>query len=120
MKRPCVFVIDDQPTVADTVSLVLRQAGCEVTTFYDAAPALQPALELHPDVVVTDYSMPNMDGLALATWLKEHCPTCKVVIISGQAGFMAANASSGLMLLQKPVDPGTLIEAVKGEWRDAA
>ena len=110
-----VFVVDDDASVADTVSEVLRRAGFEVTTFYNPLIAAQHALESEPHVVVTDYSMPNMNGLELATWLQKRYPACKIVILTGQVAAVADQPVNGLKftLLQKPVPPLTLIQAVR-------
>jgi CheY-like chemotaxis protein len=113
-ERLRIFVVDDNVCVADTVSLVLREAGFHVTTFYDAIPAVQHALQFPPDAVITDYSMPNMNGLVFAAWLQEHCPDCKIVILTGDAALVAETADGDLKftLLQKPAHPDSLIAAV--------
>ena len=80
-----VFVVDDDAQIAEICTLVLREAGFEVETFHDGMAALQRAMEYEPDVVLTDFSMPKMDGITLATCLEKHYPACRVVIISGQA-----------------------------------
>jgi FixJ family two-component response regulator len=113
-KRTCVFVVDDDRILADTISAVLRSAGFQVKTFYDALPAINHAIESKPDVIVTDYRMPT-NGLQLASWLREYCPACKVVLISGDApscNLDQADHGYRFTLLQKPVEPATLIEVV--------
>jgi FixJ family two-component response regulator len=113
-KQPCVFVVDDDRLVADTISAVLRSAGLRVRTFYDGLPAINHAIESKPDVIVTAYRMPT-NGLRLASWLREYCPACKVVLISGDAptcNLDQADRGYRFTLLEKPVDPATLIEAV--------
>jgi len=79
--------------------------------FYDALLAAQYALEFQPHTIITDYSMPHMNGLELATWLHKHCPDCKTVIITGEAAVVAEKAHNGLKfaLLQKPVSSCVLI-----------
>jgi DNA-binding NtrC family response regulator len=113
--RSRVFVVDDDRSVADMVAMVLHQAGFQVTTFYDAVSATQYALECEPHTVVTDFSMPHMNGLELAAWLQDHFPDCKIVIISGEAAAIAEQANDGLKftLLQKPVKPQIMIAAVR-------
>jgi CheY-like chemotaxis protein len=110
-----ILVVDDNVCVAETVSMSLRYAGFQVTTFYDALPAVQHALTTAPDAVVTDYSMPNMNGLEFAAWLQENCPDCKIVIISGEVSAVLTQPHGTLKftLLEKPVDPGTLIAAIQ-------
>ncbi len=83
-KQARVFVVDDDRVLADTISAVLRSVGFQVRTFYDGLPAINYAIGAKPDVIVTDYRMPT-NGLRLASWLKDYCPACKVVLISGDA-----------------------------------
>jgi DNA-binding NtrC family response regulator len=113
-KQACVLVVDDDRVLADTISAVLRGAGFQVRTFYDGLPAINFAIGSKPDVIVTDYRMPT-NGLRLASWLRDHCPGCKVVLISGDAptcNVDQADRGYRFTLLEKPVDPATLIEVV--------
>ena len=110
-----VIVVDDDKSVADTVTLVLRHAGFEVSTFYSALPAVQHALRFPPHVVVTDYSMPSMNGLQFVAWLKANCPGCKIVMVSGNSAEVEQEANadrSCFTLLQKPVPPDVLLAAI--------
>jgi DNA-binding NtrC family response regulator len=113
-KRTCVFVVDDDRVLADTISAVLRNAGFRVRTFYDGLPAINHAIEAKPDVLVTDYRMPT-NGLRLASWLRDYCPACKVVLISGDpstCNLDQVERGYHFTLLEKPVDPAMLIEVV--------
>jgi DNA-binding response OmpR family regulator len=109
------IVVDDDKAVADYVALVLRHAGFEVSTFYSALPAAQYAREFAPDLVVTDYSMPDMNGLVFAYWLRENFPSCKVVIISGEISVVerAAKGGPSFTLLQKPFNLKVLLAAIR-------
>jgi len=110
-----ILVVDDDASVADTISDILRETGFGVTTFYDPLHVVQHALESEPHAVVTDYSMPNMNGLELATWLQKLYPACKIVILTGQATVVADQPADSLKftLLQKPIPPLALIQAVQ-------
>ena len=113
-KPPVVFVVDDEPHIADTCSLILQSAGCQVYTFYDGADVLSHAPTLVPDVVVTDFAMPRMNGLALTAWVRENYPKCRVVMITGHAGALPNVERGGhFILLNKPVPPPELIAVVK-------
>lgn len=111
-----IFVVDDDASVADTVTMVLRQAGFEVSTFNSALCAARDTRRSAPNVVVTDYSMPHINGLVLAAWLRENCPACKVVMLTGEAAEVAEQAIAGLefTLLEKPVSARVLIDAIQG------
>jgi DNA-binding NtrC family response regulator len=110
-----VCVVDDEKVIADTVSLILRAAGFQVTTFYGGS-AVVAAHGIHPtpDVVVTDFAL---DGLALAAWLEERHPECRIVMITGQAALLGKCADRGahFTVLGKPIPPPRLIEAVSGK-----
>lgn len=110
-----VFVVDDDVFAAEVVSAVLHHAGFEVSTFNDAISAARHARQSAPRVVITDYSMPHITGLMLAAWLRENCPECKIVILTGEAAVVAEHAAVGprFTLLKKPATPNELTEAVQ-------
>jgi CheY-like chemotaxis protein len=78
-----ILVVDSKKRMADVLSFVLREAEYEVETFYDARSALLRASDCPPDVLVSDISMPEMDGVSLAGALREQNPDCKVILLSG-------------------------------------
>jgi DNA-binding response OmpR family regulator len=110
-----VFVVDDDESVAHLISESLRKAGFEVYTFNDGISAARFALESPPDVVVTDYGMPNINGLVLTAWLSTNYPSCKIVMMSGADAMVDEQAPMGLRftLLKKPVHSEVLIEVVR-------
>jgi DNA-binding response OmpR family regulator len=107
--------VDDDESVAHVVSESLRRAGFEVFTFHDGLLAAQFALESPPDVVVTDYDMPHINGLVLTAWLKVNYPACRVVVVSGDTHAVTQQAPMGLRfkLLQKPISPEVLLATVR-------
>ncbi len=114
-----VFVVDDEATIADTLGLILREAGFAVSTFYDGQAAFEHAQQENPDIVLSDIEMPKMDGLTLASKLQEQLPQCRVLLISGNATysseFLSKWRNSGrpeLEILAKPVRPEIIIRKV--------
>ena len=65
-----ILVVDDNPTILKLICKSLENCG-ELTTATDGADALMKALELKPDLIISDYSMPMMDGRALFESLVE-------------------------------------------------
>jgi len=59
-----ILVVDDNATVLKLIERGLEKSG-EVITATDGADALMKAIELKPDLIISDYSMPVMDGRAL-------------------------------------------------------
>jgi two-component system nitrate/nitrite response regulator NarL len=79
-----VLVADDHPVVRKGLqSCLARQESLKlVGEAADGEEALQKALELTPDVILLDISMPRRDGLAVTTALRKDAPHTKVLILS--------------------------------------
>jgi two-component system alkaline phosphatase synthesis response regulator PhoP len=65
-----ILVCDDESHILHVVSLKLRNAGFEVMTAEDGAEGLEKARERKPDLLITDYQMPRMNGVELCTALR--------------------------------------------------
>jgi PAS domain S-box-containing protein len=80
-----VLCVDDDPAMVLMVDGLLRRAGYEVTVYEQPAAALA-AVRGHPsafDIVVTDFNMPEMNGMELAQALSVAAPRLPVIITSG-------------------------------------
>ena len=69
-----VLVVDDEPVLAELVSMALRYEGWEIATAGDGATAIALARENPPDVVVLDVMLPDMSGLDVLRKLRERIP----------------------------------------------
>jgi CheY-like chemotaxis protein len=61
-RRPRVLLVDDEISSTEVLALILADAGLQVTTAADARLALERLDEARPDVVITDFMMPGMNG----------------------------------------------------------
>jgi len=80
-----VLCIDDDPTMALMMEGLLARAGYRVTAFEDPLEALAAA-RADPgafDIVVTDYNMPDMNGMEFAETLRAFAPELPVIVTSG-------------------------------------
>ena len=114
-----IFVVDDESLIAQTVGMILRNAGYEARSFNEPGAALHAATGELPDLLVTDMVMPVMDGIELATRMQELRPCCKVLVISGHLLSLplAANGEKDdrhFDFLCKPVHPLKLLEKIEG------
>jgi DNA-binding response OmpR family regulator len=66
-----ILVVDDEPAVTDLLSYNLRRAGYDVTTAGDGRTGLQYAQELHPDLILLDLMLPEIDGLDVCRELRK-------------------------------------------------
>ncbi len=65
-----VLVVDDEPTLVRALSINLRARGWEVVTANDGKGALEAASDKHPDVVVLDLGLPDIDGVEVIRGLR--------------------------------------------------
>jgi len=82
MPGPLLFVVDDEPAIAGTLEIILREENYTAVSFCDPLAALTAAGAIQPDLLLSDYRMPGMDGLTLAGEVLRRCPKCKVLMFS--------------------------------------
>lgn len=109
-----VLVVDDEPGVRAFMAETLREAGYDAHEASDVGVALMRLDSDPPDLLLTDYSMPGMNGLELAERGRAKTADLKVLIVSGYADAEALEASAARpALLRKPFDERELIQAVE-------
>ena len=82
---PLVFVVDDDPVTCEGISAVLAKEGHEILTFTRPREALQAAEDAAPSVAITDFAMPDMNGLEFVEALKHISPDTTFLVVTGQA-----------------------------------
>lgn len=112
-----ILLVEDNPDVGSTTRELLQSAGCDVLHLPSGDQArsfLETALEDRVDLVLSDIVMPgHVSGVALAQWIKQHRPQLPVLLATGYSTEMAVATEQGLTVLQKPVPPDTLLDAVR-------
>ena len=104
-KSETVLVVDDDPVTLECLEETVKLLGLEVLAASDGTQALQLFEHHHPDLVVTDVRMPNMDGLSLTHQLKVRRPDCPVIIVTGygdESTAVAALKAGACDYLHKP------------------
>jgi len=119
-RGPRVFVLDDQPTIADSIAAILKMSGYEAHARYASDAILELATELSPDLLIADVTLdPNsINGIDLAIYFERFYPECRVILISGNPdNFELQNyarlAGHHFPLLSKPVPPQQVLDAVE-------
>ena len=69
-QQPRILVVDDESQIARVLRTGLKTHGYDVRVAADGVSALETFSDWHPDLVVTDLAMPNMDGLELCRQLR--------------------------------------------------
>ncbi len=85
-----VLIVDDEADGRDGLAELTARWGYDVQTAVDGAEALRRAIEWHPDVILSDLVMPNMDGLWLLRALRAELPDCPVVLLTGRGSIQIA------------------------------
>jgi len=112
-----ILVIDDEPTIADTLAVIFSSSGYEARAVYSAEQALETLDQWRPDLAVIDVVLPGMNGIEFAIFLKASYPDCQFLLFSGQPG------TSGLLeeakkkghlfeILAKPLHPSFMLATV--------
>ena len=113
--RPRVLVVDDEARVAGVVATALGRAGYECETCASGAAALAALEERAADVVVTDWRMPEMDGVELLRRLRARWPNLPVILLTAYGTIpsaVAAMREGAFDYVTKPFDNDDLRAAV--------
>jgi PAS domain S-box-containing protein len=110
-----VLVVDDNADAARTLDALLRSLGHETSVAYGGAQALSMAIEFHPDIVLLDIGMRDVDGYEVARRLRklENQPQFRIVAITGwgqEPDRQKAKEAGFDVHLVKPVDARELTQ----------
>lgn len=113
-----ILIVDDHAVVRKGLAMVLRlEAGLEVVGEAENGRAgLEAAQRLHPDLVLVDLVMPEMDGQEMALALRQSNPRIKIMMLSGtevddRVYDLVAAGIEGYVL--KNIEPGELVRAIR-------
>lgn len=117
-QAPRIFVVDDEKVIAETLATILQTSGFSATFFTNPLEALDSARDDAPDLLISDVMMPQLSGTELAIRIKQLCPSCKILLFSGQActmDLLQASREQGhdFHLLCKPVYPTDLLREIR-------
>jgi CheY-like chemotaxis protein len=96
------------------LAAILSQSGYAAISAYDGEAALETALLMPPEMLITDVVLPGMSGIELAITIKRVFPDCKIILFSGQAATSdlidrARRNGHEFELLSKPLHPSVLL-----------
>ena len=81
-----IFVVDDEPMVTTSLKTMLSlETKHLIHAFNNPLEALEKLEELTPDVVISDFSMPEMDGINFLKKVKEELPETTLILLTGYA-----------------------------------
>src|SRR5258707_4524159 len=87
---PPILVIDDEEGILETLRILLKNEGFEVTVAQGGKAGLEQLKSSAPDIVLTDVKMPGVGGLDILGAVKEQDPATPVVLMTAQASLQTA------------------------------
>jgi DNA-binding response OmpR family regulator len=116
--KPRILVVDDEPVIADTLAIILSKQDYDVRTAYSGTQALQRAVEFKPDLMISDVMMPDVNGIEVATHVRELLPQCRILLFSGKLAtaellMQAQGDDNQFEILSKPIHPDDLLAKLR-------
>jgi CheY-like chemotaxis protein len=117
--KPKVLVADDEQVIANTLAIILNQAGFEARAVFSGEKAVESLDSFQPDMLISDVIMTGMTGIEAAIITRSKMPNCKILLFSGQAATAdllekARTEGHEFEILAKPVHPTDLLAKLRG------
>ena len=117
-----VLVVEDEPAIQELIATHLKHAGHAAIPAYDAESALQIIRQALPDLVLLDWMLPGMSGLAFTRTLRQDTRTRAIPIIMLTARSVEQDKILGLEsgvddFVTKPFSPRELLSRIKAVLR---
>jgi DNA-binding NtrC family response regulator len=110
--RPSILVIDDESAILDTLRILLRNEGFEVTTAQGGKAGLERLKSAPPDIVLSDVRMPAVSGLDILSAVREQDVEIPVILMTAQASLQSAIQAvneGAFYYIQKPFSNDDLV-----------
>src|SRR4029453_418509 len=87
-----ILLVDDEPQLLRALQVNLRAEGYQVLTALDGTTALQQAAGNHPDLIVLDLGLPDINGVDVITKIR-HSSSTPIIVLSARQGSVANAAA---------------------------
>ncbi len=108
-----LLIIDDEDSISDGIATLLAQDGIDVECINSGVLATETVSRFHPDIVVLDFGLPDMDGGEVYNRIREIAPTLPIVFSTGHGDRRILHDRLNdprTRFLQKPFEIASLIE----------
>jgi chemosensory pili system protein ChpA (sensor histidine kinase/response regulator) len=111
---PVILLVDDDDFVRNISARILTEAGYRVSAARNGLEALEQLYQSCPDLLITDSTMPELDGTALIREARSRFPDLPIVRVSGSFGASGVrdDLPGDIVTLDKPFDPDELVALV--------
>src|SRR5437667_12084385 len=113
---PSILVIDDEQGILETLRILLKNEGFDITTAQGGKAGLEQLKSSAPDILLTDLKMPGVTGIQILSAVRGQDPETPVILMTAQAslqsGGQAANEGS-VRDLERPVAKGGTVASCR-------
>jgi two-component system KDP operon response regulator KdpE len=114
-KQQTILVIEDEPRILKTLSLMFQTAGYTTHQASTAKAAILLMSKEKVDVVLLDLNLPDMDGISLLKYLRGLNPKIPVLVLTGDSSpemYQAAYNMGVKAYLEKPAEPALIVQSI--------
>jgi len=118
-----VLVVDDEPSLADLLSMAIRYEGWEVKSAHDGLGAVRTAREFKPDAVVLDVMLPDLNGLEVMRRMRDDSPDTPILFLTAKDAVedrIAGLTAGGDDYVTKPFSLEEVVARLRSLMRRAA
>ena len=113
-----VLVVDDEEVIANTLAIILDNAGFEARAVFSGEQAVELLESFQLEMMITDVIMHGMTGIEAAIATRNGLPKCNILLFSGQAVTadllqQARTQGHEFEILAKPVHPSDLLAKLR-------
>ncbi len=109
-RKPVVLVVDDEPPILHVVQDVLEDEGFSVLVAPDGREGLAIAVRERPDVIITDFMLPGINGRALRERLKHDPRTARIPVLLMSAAYKPQPEDGFVDVITKPFSIDELVQ----------
>ena len=116
MEQPRILFVDDEHLLHSLFQRLLTREGMKVTSCHNATQAMEALAKEEFDLVVTDFMMPDVDGLQLLAHIRQEHPDTRVIMITAHANVQHAvrtMQTGAIDYIPKPFSTTELVERVQ-------
>lgn len=112
-----ILIVDDEPDITEILQYNLEKEGFSVNTVNDSLQAIEVARNFHPDLMILDIMMPNLDGIELCRQIRKEKELSETFIIfltarTEEYSEIAAFETGADDFLIKPIRPRAIISRI--------
>ncbi len=104
MEKKRILIVDDEKSMRLLVAMVLGTQDYEITMANNGVEAIKQIDKEFYDLIITDYMMPQMDGLELTCRIKARYPFMPILVVTGNAPVQDLLKNGATACIMKPFD----------------